>query len=48
MPHYVYIIQSLKDGTYYVGSSQDMGSRLERHNQGSPYQKKLKVLGGLT
>ena len=30
----VYILESLKDKTYYVGSTQDLDSRLERHNQG--------------
>ena len=40
MPFYVYIIQSEKDGSFYVGSTQDLGPRLERHNQGrSAYTK---------
>ncbi len=40
MPYFVYIIQSLKDGTYYVGAAQDLDSRVERHNQGrSQYTK---------
>ncbi|MFO7601004.1 MAG: GIY-YIG nuclease family protein [Candidatus Desulfacyla sp.] len=40
MPYYVYIIQSEKGGTYYVGSTQDLNSRLDRHNQGrSKYTK---------
>ncbi len=30
----VYILKSLKDGSYYVGSTQDLDSRFERHNQG--------------
>jgi putative endonuclease len=34
MSYYVYIIQSHKDGTYYVGSTQDIQARLARHNQG--------------
>ena len=34
MPYYVYILQSIKDETYYVGSTQDLESRLQRHNQG--------------
>jgi len=34
MPYFVYILQSLKDGTYYVGVTQDLHERLERHNQG--------------
>ena len=38
--HYVYILQSQTDGTYYIGSTQDIDARLERHNQGrSNYTK---------
>jgi len=40
MPYYVYILQSLKDGTYYIGSTRNLEERLERHNQGrSKYTK---------
>ena len=40
MAFYVYIIQSELDGSYYVGSTQDISERLERHNQGrSKYTK---------
>ena len=40
MAYYVYIIESLKDGAYYIGSTQDLKERLERHNQGrSQYTK---------
>ena len=40
MAYHVYIIESLKDGTYYVGSTQNLTERLERHNQGrSKYTK---------
>ncbi|UCH24048.1 MAG: GIY-YIG nuclease family protein [Deltaproteobacteria bacterium] len=40
MPFVVYIIQSQKDGSYYVGSAQDITGRIERHNQGrSKYTK---------
>jgi putative endonuclease len=34
MPYFVYILESLKDETYYVGSTQDLESRLKRHNGG--------------
>ena len=34
MAYNVYILQSSKDGSYYVGSTQDIEERLERHNQG--------------
>ena len=40
--HYVYILQSLRDGTYYIGSTQDIDSRLERHNQGRSKYTKFK------
>ena len=40
MAYYVYILRSLKDGSFYVGSSQDLEERVERHNQGrSKYTK---------
>jgi len=40
MPYFVYILKSIKEDTYYVGSTQDVNSRLERHNQGrSKYTK---------
>ena len=42
MSYFVYIIQSLKDGTYYVGSTQDITKRLERHNQGRSNYTKFK------
>ena len=43
MSHFVYIIKSLKDGRYYVGSTQDLSERMERHNQGrSTYTKSKK------
>ncbi|MBW2215707.1 MAG: GIY-YIG nuclease family protein [Deltaproteobacteria bacterium] len=34
MAYFVYILQSQKDGSYYIGSSQELSSRLARHNQG--------------
>ena len=30
---YVYILQSLKDGSYYVGQTNNVSNRLERHNR---------------
>ena len=40
MPCFVYILRSIEDGSYYIGSTQDLLSRLERHNQGrSGYTK---------
>jgi putative endonuclease len=34
MPHYVYILQSLKDGRYYIGETSDVQARLAFHNAG--------------
>jgi len=34
MPYFVYIIQSQRDGSYYVGSTQDLDERLSRHSEG--------------
>ena len=43
MKYFVYIIESLKDGTYYVGSTQNLTERMDRHNQGrSVYTKSKK------
>ena len=42
MPYFVYILQSEKDGIYYVGSTQDLDARIERHNQGRSNYTKAK------
>ena len=34
MAYCVYIVQSEKDGTYYVGHTDNLGERLDRHNSG--------------
>ena len=34
MPHYVYILQSLKDAKYYIGETSDVQERLKFHNSG--------------
>jgi putative endonuclease len=34
MAYYVYILKSLKDGTFYKGSSEQPLERLLQHNQG--------------
>ena len=34
MAYCVYIVQSEKDGTYYVGHTNNLGERLDRHNSG--------------
>ena len=40
MPYYVYILQSQTDDSYYIGTTNDLSDRIERHNQGrSKYTK---------
>jgi putative endonuclease len=40
MAYFVYILQSEKDGSYYIGHTSDLERRVERHNQGrSGYTK---------
>jgi len=40
MGYFVYILESQSDGRYYVGSTADIGARLQSHNQGrSKYTK---------
>ena len=34
MSYFVYILRSQKDGSYYVGSTQDLDERIQRHNEG--------------
>jgi putative endonuclease len=34
MPYYTYILQSLKDNKYYIGSTSDVTARLSFHNAG--------------
>ena len=34
MPYHVYILQSLSDGSYYIGSTKDLDARVLHHNQG--------------
>jgi putative endonuclease len=31
--HYCYILNSLKDSSYYIGSTQDLKKRVEKHNR---------------
>jgi putative endonuclease len=42
MSYFVYILKSLKDGSYYIGSTQDLSERLERHNEGRSKHTKAK------
>ena len=34
MMYYVYLLKSLIDGKYYIGQTDDLHKRLERHNKG--------------
>jgi putative endonuclease len=43
MPFYVYIIQSLKDNTYYKGFSEHPAQRLLQHNNGESQYTSNKV-----
>ena len=41
MSYYIYIIQSQKDQSFYIGTTRDLSERIERHNQGrSKYTQK--------
>jgi putative endonuclease len=52
MPFYVYILESLKDGSLYIGSSGNVAARLQRHNSGQTRytSRKLpwRILGTIT
>lgn len=43
MPHYVYILQSLKDGKYYIGETADVMQRLLFHNGGRQRSTKHRI-----
>jgi len=41
--HYVYIIQSQKGKSYYVGSTTDLKTRLQEHNRGEVKYTSAKI-----
>jgi putative endonuclease len=43
MPHFVYILQSLKDGKYYIGETHDVEARLLFHNSGQQRSTKNRI-----
>ncbi len=43
MSYYVYILRSLKDGRYYIGSTSDVNARLNFHNAGKQRSTKHRI-----
>ena len=43
MPHYVYILQSLKDKKFYIGETHDVEGRLIFHNSGKQRSTKNRI-----
>ena len=39
---FMYILKSLKDGNFYIGSTSDLKKRLKRHNSGLVKSTKLR------
>ena len=42
MQYWVYILQSLKDGSFYIGYTHDLEARVKEHNEGSTRYTKQK------
>ncbi len=47
--HFVYLLKSLKDNKYYIGQTDDVQKRLERHNcgqvQSTKSRRPLRLIG---
>ncbi|MBL7702113.1 MAG: GIY-YIG nuclease family protein [Ferruginibacter sp.] len=43
MPHFIYILQSLKDNKYYIGETHDVEARLAFHNAGKQRSTKNRI-----
>jgi putative endonuclease len=43
MPYYIYILQSLKDNKFYIGSTLDVQARLKFHNAGLQRSTKFRI-----
>jgi len=41
--YYVYILRSLKDGKLYVGYTEDLQKRIDRHNKGGSFSTKCRA-----
>jgi putative endonuclease len=43
MAYYVYILQSEKNGSFYIGHPADLRKRIQRHNQGRSLFTKSRI-----
>jgi putative endonuclease len=43
MAYWVYILQSDRDGSFYIGYAADLAERLRRHNEGRSSYSKAKI-----
>jgi putative endonuclease len=43
MSYWVYIIESLKDHSFYIGYSENLENRLKQHNNGESTYSSLKI-----
>ncbi|MDP9230142.1 MAG: GIY-YIG nuclease family protein [Bacteroidota bacterium] len=43
MPHFVYILQSLKDSKFYIGETTNVEERLSFHNSGRQRSTKYRI-----
>ncbi len=41
--YYVYVLQSLTDGNFYIGFTTDLENRLRKHNSGMVYSTKDRI-----
>ena len=41
--YHVYVLQSIADGSYYIGHTSDLKDRLRRHNEGRSRYTKSKM-----
>ena len=43
MAYFIYIIKSLKDNKYYIGSTSDVEARIDYHNSGRQHSTKNRI-----
>lgn len=43
MPHYVYLLKSVKDGGYYIGETTNVEARFKFHNAGLQRSTRYRV-----